>query len=66
MNRKTHLLDTAKGGPTCKGGRSGASLHAREHITVRYAAFAAANDQCERCRSGKLFAFLVRQAAKAA
>jgi hypothetical protein len=67
MTRKTHLQHTVKFGPTCKSGRSGGSLSG-EHITVKYAEFAAepAELQCDRCRSSKLFAFLERQAAKKA
>lgn len=67
-NRKDHLQHTVKFGPTCRGGRFGASLGGREHMTVPAAQFLAlAPDlRCERCASSKLFAFLQRQAQRAA
>jgi hypothetical protein len=65
MSRATHLQDTKFHGPTCQSGRSGGSLRG-EHITVKFAEFIAASGQCERCKSGKLFALLSRQAAKVA
>ena len=68
MARKDHLQHTVKFGPTCKGGRFGAGLGGGEHITLPAKQFLALAPElrCERCASSKLFAFLQRQAAKAA
>lgn len=65
MTRKTHLQHTVHYGPTCKSGRFGGQLRG-EHITVKYAEFAAerAELRCDRCESSKLFAFLQRVEAK--
>jgi hypothetical protein len=61
--RKTHLQDTKHFGPTCQAGRAGAALAARgEHITVKFSEFKTSDSQCERCKSGKLFAMLQRKA----
>ena len=61
--RKTHLQHTVHAGPTCQTGRSGGSLRG-EHITAKYAEFVAyPEQQCDRCKSSKLFAFLARRAA---
>lgn len=65
MTRKDHLKHTVHGGPTCKSGRSGASLRG-EHLTLPASQFLtlAPELRCERCVSSKLFAFLQRQAAQ--
>ena len=62
MTRRTHLQHTGHGGPTCQTGRAGAGLRG-EHITVKFAEFAQSEQQCERCKSSKLFAFLQRKAS---
>lgn len=64
--RKDHLQHTVKYGPTCKGGRFGASLRGAEHITLPARQFLALAPElrCERCVNSKLFAFLQRQAQK--
>lgn len=67
MIRKTHLKHSTKFGPVCQAGHSGARING-EHFTGSFAEFVAApaDQQCAKCRSSKLFAFLQRQAAKAA
>lgn len=59
MARKVHLAQPPVGGPACKNGRVGAALRGSEHITMRYAEFAAALEAAQ-CRGGRLFAFLAR------
>jgi hypothetical protein len=62
MIRKLHLQHTIHRGPTCQTGRAGAALRG-EHITGTYAEFIAhTGQQCDRCKSSKLFAFLARKA----
>ena len=67
MSHKEHLENTGHGGPTCQRGRIGGSLRG-EHFTSSYAEFSAlpVERRCARCNSSKLFAFLERQAEKAA
>lgn len=64
MIRKNHLSHTVKSGPVCQAGKTGGALRG-EHITYPFAEFAEmpAEHQCAKCRSSKLFAFLVRRAA---
>lgn len=65
MIRKDHLQHTVHGGPTCKSGRTGASLKG-EHLTVPAKQFLGLDPsfRCERCANSKLFAFLQRQTAQ--
>ena len=66
MTHKAHLNHTDNGGPTCQRGRVGGQLRG-EHFTYKYSEFSAlpVEQRCARCNSGKLFAFLERQTAKA-
>ncbi len=62
--RRLHLRDTKTGNATCAGRRTG---YGREYIVAKYSEFAVSPTEarCEKCASGKLFAFLEQQTAKA-